>query len=83
MALGLNLIDIIHHDSHDSGGILLCDDYAVLSIYKNSIQPRMNRLGIMLRITTITVTTLLTLGLSNAGFPFVSAIVFTRSVNLS
>lgn len=80
MALGLNLIDIIHHDS---GGILLCDDYAVLSIYKNSIQPRMNRLAIMLRITTITVTTLLTLGLSNAGFPFVSAIVFTRSVNLS
>lgn len=80
MALGLNLIDIIHHDN---GGILLCDDYAVLSIYKNSIQPRMNRLAIMLRITTITVTTLLTLGLSNAGFPFVSAIVFTRSVNLS
>lgn len=27
--------------------------------------------------------TLLTLGLSNAGFPFFSAIVFTRSVNLS
>lgn len=26
---------------------------------------------------------LLTLGLSNAGFPFFSAIVFTRSVNMS
>jgi len=60
----------------------MCGDYGFMghTLFEYSIPRQMHRLLRRRRTTTVMT---LTLGLSNAGFPFFSAIVLIRRVSLS
>jgi len=63
----------------------MCGDYGFMghTLFEYSIPRQMHRLLRRRRRRTTTTVMTLTLGLSNAGFPFFSAIVLIRRVSLS